>query len=68
MRELTAEERSVLDALGEAWNSYSDLPEIHATKRREFMDAIHAAKDIVHARPSIEQVMAGRLVKRGEEQ
>jgi len=53
MREMTEEERRVLDYLAQAWNNFLILDEVHPCDRQEFMQAIHAAENIVFARPAI---------------
>lgn len=60
MRDLTADEQRVADLLGEAFNLHERLPEIHEADRPEFMTAIHAAQNIVLARPATEQQLSQR--------
>lgn len=54
MRELTNQEKAVLHLLGQAWNELLMLPEIHPADRDEFLRAIHAAQNIILARPAEE--------------
>jgi hypothetical protein len=55
VRDLTAREQQVLRLLGDAFNVYSELPHVHPNDGREFVHAIHAAQNIVLARPATEQ-------------
>lgn len=48
---LTDAEERLLQFLGEAWNQFAQLPELHPCDRQEFVAAIHAAQNIVMARP-----------------
>ena len=57
-RECKPEELRVLDLLGQAWNEFVALPEEHSADRVEFMQAIHAAQNVVLAR------IGNRVVKR----
>lgn len=51
MRDITPEERNVIDKLAEAFNAFVKLPILHPMEREEFCHAIHAAQTIVMARP-----------------
>lgn len=44
-------ESTVLDMLADVWDEYLRLPELHPQDKVEFMQAIHAAQNIVMARP-----------------
>lgn len=59
MRDLTSAERKVVARLGEAYNEFGRLPEGHLADRGDFVNAIHAAQNIVLARPGAE-VLAGQ--------
>jgi hypothetical protein len=50
---MTPEEQRVLDHLAQAWNAYLALPVVHTDDMAEFRQAIHAAQNIVLARPSV---------------
>jgi hypothetical protein len=60
---LTVNESNVLRQLAEAWNQYIELPEVHPQDRDEFMRAIHAAQNIVLARPATKIEMEKRKAK-----
>ncbi len=48
---ITPQERAVVIALAEAWNSFLLLPVEHRDDQDEFRRAIHAAQDKVLSRP-----------------
>ena len=48
---LTEEERRVVDTLAEAWNAFLELKPVHPDDNQEFRQAIHAAQNIIMARP-----------------
>lgn len=48
---LNGVERRVIDCLGLAWNEYLKLTELHSADAKEMCLAIHAAQNIVMARP-----------------
>jgi len=50
-RLLTDEERAVVDCLADAWNAFVELKPVHPSDNREFEHAIHAAQNIILARP-----------------
>lgn len=54
MRDLTKEEQEVVDTLGEAVNKLAALPTVHPSDSPEFCLAVHAAQNIVLARPAVE--------------
>lgn len=56
MRDLTPEERGVVEALGACANMHDLLPAIHPADEREFKTAIHAAQNVVLARPAVEAI------------
>lgn len=58
MRNLTTEERSILDWLGECWNRFSQLTVLHPDDADEFRYAIHNAQNIVMQRPTAEAMLA----------
>jgi hypothetical protein len=51
--DLTAEEKKILRILSDAWNEFLELSEEHSSERLEFMRAIHAAQQIILARPAM---------------
>lgn len=55
LRELTLNERTVLDILAQAWNQFVELPVIHPQDQVEFMQAIHRAQNIVMSRVVMRQ-------------
>lgn len=54
MRDLTKDERRVIDALADAWALYGNLYEVHRSDNGEFTFAVHAAQNIIMARPAVE--------------
>jgi hypothetical protein len=48
--EITEYEQRVVAVLGQAWNMFLELPDLHPSDRQEFMQAIHQAQNIVLAR------------------
>jgi len=48
---LTKDEKKVLKLLGDAWNAYCELPTKHPCDANEFLLAIHAAENVIMARP-----------------
>lgn len=54
MRDLTAEEREVILILDDAWNVFVGLAPVHSADEDGFRHAIHAAQNIVMARPATE--------------
>lgn len=48
--EATPKERLVLDALVEAWNHFTKLPEEYLADSSDFCDAIHTTQRIILAR------------------
>ena len=68
LRDLVPEENACLEKLGEAWNIYITLLEVHPAKKSEFLRALHVCQDIVLCRPALEQVMANRqTIHEGED-
>lgn len=57
MRDLTADEQNCLNHLGEIANQYKTLPVVHEADLAEFVAAIHAAQNIILARPATEVQM-----------
>lgn len=51
---MTPPEREVVEALGEAWNKFLELDEIHPMDKGEFASAVHRAQNIVMARAARE--------------
>lgn len=51
--ELEQQERIALDLLSRAWNAFCALPTLHDADAREFCQAIHAAQNIILARPAM---------------
>lgn len=52
MRDLTPAEEELAQMLGDCFNAHQRLPEVHPHDAEEFMRAIHAAQNIVLARPA----------------
>ena len=57
---MTAAEKAVVHALGEAWNLYLTLPKEHADDDREFRQGIHQLQDKILARPARRKINKGR--------
>lgn len=57
---LTAQDRLVLEKLGEVWNEYLKLPNLHPEERAEFRSVLHLATAIIQARPEIKIEMEKR--------
>jgi hypothetical protein len=53
---LLSEETKVLNSLADAWNLFIAMPELHQSDRQEFMQAIHAAQNIIMARPAYKEL------------
>lgn len=58
---LNMHERAVVALLGQAWSAYLELPAIHPNDQQEFMQAIHAAENVVCARPAVRQLIYARI-------
>lgn len=43
-------EKIIIKTLGEAFNQYNDLEELHPSDRSEFIHAIHMAQNIIMSR------------------
>lgn len=56
LEDLSVEESALLNHLGEAWNMFVDLPELHAWEKVEFMHKIHELQKMIMARPIVQQV------------
>jgi hypothetical protein len=56
MRDLTDEEIKCAQLLGDAWNLHQKLPQVHSSDEQDFAAAIHAAQNIILARPATEAV------------
>lgn len=54
MRDLTHEEDAVVTQLGDAMTQFAGLPVVHPNDTEEFVHAIHAAQNIILARPATE--------------
>lgn len=54
MTQLNTSEHCIVQLLGDAFNLHQSLPEVHPHDQEEFMRAIHAAQNIVLARPETE--------------
>lgn len=50
---LTIGEQEVMTALASAWNRFLKLPVLHESDNEEFMRAVHAAENIILARPAL---------------
>ena len=46
----------ILVSLGEAWDRFSKLPELHPQDKGEFLQAIHQAQLLVMSRPVAENM------------
>ncbi len=55
MRDLTDAEQHVLDLLADAWAGALALPPVHPADNPELVHHIHAAQNIILARPAVEQ-------------
>lgn len=55
MRDLDAGEEKVLKLLGKAANRHGRLVAVHPSDQEEFTRAIHAAQNIILARPATEE-------------
>lgn len=53
---MTADEKRVIDLLGEAWNAFLKLPIQHADDVPDMRGAIHDAQRIVMSRPAYRQI------------
>jgi BarA-like signal transduction histidine kinase len=62
-RNLTADEKRIIQSLSVIWNLFLKLPEIHPSDADEFMQAIHAAQNIVLSRPSFEWLNTNNTVE-----
>ncbi len=56
MRSLTTDELIVMNLLGQAMIKFSQLKQAHIADDPEFGQAIHAAQNIVLARPATETI------------
>lgn len=65
MRDLTSKERQVVGRLSEAWHEYKRLPVIHEADNEDVLHAIHAAQNIILARPGTEVAMGLDKEKKG---
>jgi hypothetical protein len=54
MRDLTPQERTVAELLGECAIKAAALPELHSSDMPEFCHAIHMCQNIIYARPAFE--------------
>lgn len=54
MRTLTPDEIRVLNALGDAWDTFLDLPVLHKEDQTAFVQTLHTAQNIVLGRPAFE--------------
>lgn len=57
---LTDDEQKALDTLADAWNLFVALPILYGQDRQEFMLAIHAAQNIILARPVLRETIVRR--------
>jgi hypothetical protein len=64
---LSKEEMKVLDRLVMAWNEFNDLKVLHPLDSSEFLKAIHAAQNIILARPSLRELQEAGIVARMED-
>ncbi len=55
MRDLTDDEQHILDLLADAWAGQMALPGVHASDSPEMAHHLHAAQNIILARPAVEQ-------------
>lgn len=56
-------EIAVVKALVEAWNLFNELEPANEWDRIEFMNAIHAAQNIVLARPGVRAFNENEMIK-----
>jgi hypothetical protein len=61
---LSPEEQDLVKKLGECFSDFTKLPVLHPADEDEFMRAIHAAQNIVLARPAFLDV--NKLLERGD--
>lgn len=54
-------ERELLDKLGECFNNFKYLPQLHPSDLKEFQYAIHLAQNIILARPALEHRYCQKL-------
>lgn len=50
---LTAAEAGILNALGDVWNAFAQLPVDHPWAATEFMHGIHRLQEAIAARPAL---------------
>ena len=55
MRDLTDAEQHILDLLATVWMLAGSLPHVHPADAPELVHHIHAAQNIILARPAVEQ-------------
>lgn len=56
---LSDDEIQITQKLGEIWGLFLELPQLHPDDEDEFRFAIHAAQNIILARPGCRQVALG---------
>lgn len=56
---MTEEEKKVLKILGQAWNSFIELPICHSSDRNEFNFSIHALQNIILSRAGTRAMYGG---------
>ena len=61
---LTPEEKEVLDLLGEAFEKFKTLPQLHSMDLQEFCIAVHNAERIIISRPYLRNILTP--IKHGE--
>jgi hypothetical protein len=49
------EEKELVELLGECWNKFHAMPELHPCDRQEFVFHIHALQNMVYAREGYRQ-------------
>lgn len=53
---MNEEEKKILNKLGEVWNMFNKLPELHPWSKVEFMHKIHDCQYLIMSRPSQRQI------------
>lgn len=52
---MTEQENQLVESLGNCWNQFLQLPELHPCDNQEFMVHIHALQNMVFARDGFRQ-------------
>lgn len=62
---LTDEEQNLVDALGNVWNKFLELPNEHPCDNQEFCTIIHQAQRMIECRP-VRRYMSDKQMVNGE--